>query len=807
MKKTTDIVARRLVLTLLAVLTTTIAFAQLSGNGTVNEPYLINNAEDWITFTNMINDGNGTTSYYKLTNDIILGTAEEPITTVVGTSEKNFKGTFDGDFHTIYLNMNRVENYAAPFGVTCNATIKNLHVDGTIVTDHKFAAGIVAYSNNPGNQTTRLINCISSVYINCDKIVTVIQSKPNDCTHGGLVGQNEKGNLYLENCIFDGTIRDRKATKTSVKCTGIVAWVNDNVTYKDCIMAGTIDVKPNDNNLTNSMATFHRLANNAKVKYEGVSYYINDYTYTGMAEQGVQAPSVVPENGISRQFSANNKHYYVTGAEFAKGAIDFRGWRYDTENGYTYNLGGGSDGINYVYSRFGYTITFAERYALQNDGEWNDAANWKYELIPSIGGDVIISANVTIPENCNAKVDDIIVSSKATVTIEDGAQFISKNPIVADVYKTVLPSDEASKHAWNTIASPVNGQSFADVNELTSGDKHNIYRYNETVPMWEEYRDPSNIFNAFENGRGYIYRTTFDGDIKYSGTINAGDVNYSLTHTNDHGFNLLGNPFTHDIYKGVAIENTDLVEGYCVLESDGTWTYKLDDEAIPSGTAFMVLANDAVDVTISNTDEAPVVYNKSNDNSIWFTVNNDEYTDAACVMFKEGKGYNKLAHYNENAPMIYISHNGEDFAAAHVQTGVKTVGLCFKSHDFGKYTLNLNANGDFSYLHLIDRLTGKDVDMLIEDEYTFISTNNDNAERFIVEFDYEGNEGSIENEIFAWQNGSNVVVDGEGELQVFDMMGRMVMTQRINGIQTVNVSSEGVYIFKLNEKTQKIFVK
>jgi len=94
--------------------------------------------------------------------------------------------------------MNRKANYAAPFGVTCGATIKNLHVDGTIVTDHKFAAGIVAYSNNIGNQTTRIINCISSVYINCDNIVTVNASKPNDCTHGGLVGQNEKEAFILK---------------------------------------------------------------------------------------------------------------------------------------------------------------------------------------------------------------------------------------------------------------------------------------------------------------------------------------------------------------------------------------------------------------------------------------------------------------------------------------------------------------------------------------------------------------------------------------------------------------------------------
>jgi hypothetical protein len=62
----------------------------------------------------------------------------------------------------------------------------------------------------------------------------------------------------------------------------------------------------------------------------------------------------------------------------------------------------------------------------------------------------------------------------------------------------------------------------------------------------------------------------------------------------------------------------------------------------------------------------------------------------------------------------------------------------------------------------------------------------------------------------AWaqfSSGSDIIVTGEGELQVFDVMGRMVATQYINGIQTINTPQTGVYIFRLNGKTQKIVVK
>lgn len=115
MKTATHFLARRLVMTLLALLITSVtSWAQLNGEGTKASPYLINNEDDWTTFTSNINSGVDATAYYKLTCDITLGNDINPITTVVGdTKERTFKGTFDGDFHTIHLNMYRETTYAA----------------------------------------------------------------------------------------------------------------------------------------------------------------------------------------------------------------------------------------------------------------------------------------------------------------------------------------------------------------------------------------------------------------------------------------------------------------------------------------------------------------------------------------------------------------------------------------------------------------------------------------------------------------------------------------------------------------------
>ena len=128
----------------------------------------------------------------------------------------------------------------------------------------------------------------------------------------------------------------------------------------------------------------------------------------------------------------------------------------------------------------------------------------------------------------------------------------------------------------------------------------------------------------------------------------------------------------------------------------------------------------------------------------------------------------------------------------------------------GKYTLSYKANGEFSYLHIIDRLTGADVDMLLEGEYSFIATPTDQNDRFIVKLGYSPEYGDASNDIFAFQSGNEIFVSGSGELQIFDVTGRKVMTTTINGAESISVTAPGIYIFRLvgtEVKTQKIVVR
>jgi len=75
----------------------------------------------------------------------------------------------------------------------------------------------------------------------------------------------------------------------------------------------------------------------------------------------------------------------------------------------------------------------------------------------------------------------------------------------------------------------------------------------------------------------------------------------------------------------------------------------------------------------------------------------------------------------------------------------------------------------------------------------------------------DDNAGADGQDVFAYQNGDDVLVSGEGELQVFDLMGRFVMSKYVSGNELVKLTSGGVYILRLLDgdklKTQKIVVR
>ena len=370
------------------------------------------------------------------------------------------------------------------------------------------------------------------------------------------------------------------------------------------------------------------------------------------------------------------------------------------------------------------------------------------------------------------------------------------------------PSD-----GWYLIASPLNTSvnPETDIDGLISATPtdYDLYYFDQTGGTngkeWKNYKEGEDAHFSITPGKGYLYANANNTTITFIGTPYAGDGTVNLTYTADHhcsGWNLIGNPYTIGKVINRSFYRMNSTRTEIVAAENPT------DEIAPMEGVFVYYnpedaSNNANSVTFATPSKAG-----NDDEWLSLNLNNSEGSsiDRVVVRFSEGGILPKLT-IRDNTSIIYVPKTDNDYA---VVSGMETsvVPVNFSTEDFGVYTLRANvATSGISYMHLFDKLTGEDVDMLLEGEYTFMSSPSDRKDRFVLNFHYNG---TFVNDIFAYQSGSDIVVTGEGQLQIFDVMGRYVGTHEIHGVENIPAMTTGVYIFRMigeDVKTQKIVVR
>jgi len=474
---------------------------------------------------------------------------------------------------------------------------------------------------------------------------------------------------------------------------------------------------------------------------------------------------------------------------------------------------------------------------------WNEEGTWSSSNIPTTSTDVKIDRAIELKSGETGYAQSIeFVNGK--IILEDGAQLIcdvnkTGTPIEIHVQKSITAAENHGDdtYGWYIVSVPMDEVKVYDdfengTNFVTKSAAYDLMLYDEPTHWWWKYNDSKKAFEIkntstgvttkslknTEKGRGYIYRNEKDRKLEFTGQMNIDNVTYTFTRKGDKltGFHLIGNPYIHNVYKGEggAIPNNSgvtqlLASGYYTLSAAGAWEAKEDNkDVIGVCQGILVKAIKSGTLTMVNTTEGGPSSKKSQKNNISFTVSNSKYEDVTYALFDKGYGLNKIEHLNDDIPMIYIRQDDENYAIATMGEETRMFNLCFKAKTTGIYTLKVKPEGDFRYLHLIDNLTGEDIDLLKEQEYSFVSSIVDNDERFMVLVD----ENAVsDNDVFAFQNGDNIIVSGEGELKIFDVLARMVSRQRINGVTAIRKPDKaGVYVLRLegsSVKSQKIVVK
>ena len=260
------------------------------GNGTVHDPYLIKDKSGWdalalaLTMQSTFYD-----KYFKLTNDISVTSMVSYYS--VTNDEHPFMGTFDGDGHTLTVNINvesdNADTPAAPFAYLSGATIKNLNVAGSITTNGRRPASIVSFVT--GNST--ITNCTSSV--------AVTSSKEYAVDAGGFVGQVNTGStLTLSNCLFTGSIAYTNAT--AYGGGGLVGFLQTNATANltNCVFA------PTSVSFAHPYAYFNMFANGEKngnlnpcyINITNCFYDVSDGDHWKITGQGTHIPATIDNN-------------------------------------------------------------------------------------------------------------------------------------------------------------------------------------------------------------------------------------------------------------------------------------------------------------------------------------------------------------------------------------------------------------------------------------------------------------------------------------------------------------------------------
>ena len=378
---------------------------------------------------------------------------------------------------------------------------------------------------------------------------------------------------------------------------------------------------------------------------------------------------------------------------------------------------------------------------------------------------------------------------------------------VGEPYTLNITGYGTSTGGYYLIASPVTVDP-ATVDGMTEGD-YDLYYFDQTEEKeWQNYKDTdgTGYFNLVP-GKGYLYAHKTGGQFTLTGTPYSGDGKVTLNKTNDtnadfQGWNLVGNPFAETAH--ITSQEGHTLSFYTLTAEGDEFEPATNTSVERMEGVFVVAQEDGEKITFTKGEGAKgslVALNLSNGRNV---------IDRTIVRFDECRQLPKF-QLNPNHTKVYIPVDGEDYALVRGEE-MGAMPVNFKAENNGTYTLSLSSeNVEFAYLHLIDNMTGADIDLLQTPSYSFEAKTTDYANRFKLV--YATGDNSNDNNFAFFSNGSFVINnEGDATLQVVDVTGRIVKSESINGCANVSVNAApGVYMLRLvngdNMKIQKVVVK
>ena len=495
-----------------------------------------------------------------------------------------------------------------------------------------------------------------------------------------------------------------------------------------------------------------------------------------------------------------------------------------------------------------------------NPTAWNVDANWSTGSVPAAGADVTINANAVISSEVNVSnltinngdsypYNKLTVANGGALTVtglikqesnyqlvlEEGGQIFQNNNNVTARFRMSIdnPSDwsnTSNKDGWQFISMPFNDALYSDFagtyNPSTGQNTcdYDLYKYDGSQDLeWLNYRENDWYEDKFMSGYGYLASRKEVSTVNMYGTLNVANPfayrQYAYSAEKPLvNFHLVGNPFSHDINwtdftisgtyfdseSGSVLENIQyFVDGYAIVDNNGNYQYytSADNEPIKVGQGFFIktLKNK---VNLGYTPKRSA--KSASNNSLNITATGNAGEDNVIInLAGKSEGFDKLQNFNDAIATVYVAEDGKNYGIYNCDADVQEVELSFNANQMGNYTISIEPNGKFQTVTLVDRFTGIETNMLVED-YHFTAMSNVNTNRFIVKLAVSDQQSAVSDN-FVYQSGEELIVEAEGRVQIIDVMGRVVYSDDVESTNNrINVSDfgDGTYVVRVINETE-----
>lgn len=482
--------------------------------------------------------------------------------------------------------------------------------------------------------------------------------------------------------------------------------------------------------------------------------------------------------------------------------------------------------------------------------------------------DPVNADNVTVPWDCSLNITEEATLKgnyklKANVGItfdnSDASGFAGAN---YDWHMFSTPLSNAPvgiNYSVYTNGGPFNNPSQVKFNQDngyypidTPYQGWDFYCYDEPNDGWPNFKrrqgdhyhhdtgEPINYVNETNlvAGKGYLWAIRKKTGLLAFGNLNNGIVSRAVTRTGHvyPGYNLIGNPYQAYLdFDVFAEDNATLLtqNAYTLLDADrqGYVTYCPGSSDNPyyagrylhSHQGFFVSVNKSANITFKTRQTVVTAESSFRDGMPAFPLVNLIVTDAlgrndyATAEFDrpDSGGALKMKGLRGGDAEIGISRDGEEYSIAFVEGRPRTMPVRFTAHADGEYTLKWDLrNGEFGYLHLIDHMTGADLDCLTQSEYVFQASTSDYVSRFKLVFSPTDVEEPVDLALlkkdFAFVSNNDIVVEGRGQADLFDLQGRLLRSVSVSGQEnrlSVDGLARGIYLLRLTEAGYSLIQK